>query len=337
MPLKDCTMSAKSFFRSTLNPVLRDLARVSLMFVVFITTLFTVGCEGPTSKKQVHYAWKTVIEGDWSSHLYDVHFISEKSGWAVGNATEITPGLDFGEEGESLIIHTKDGGKTWHRQNSGVFGKPLRKVYFRSMLEGWCVGEEGVLVHTSDGGNTWKLIETATKHNLNDFFIRETVGWIVGDWGTLLKTTDGGQTFVKVDENAFGDQSLKGIYFVDETHGWIVTYNTPTSTTEKNAGYIYQTTDGGVTWKEQFATETALFNLHFIDNQIGWVVGDRRSVFVTSDGGNTWQFVTDGSNQRHKTIMDNPSIWAKNRCTPLHSTISSSQMPKTAGLSATWV
>ena len=302
-------MSAKSCFRST------NWKSKFLTFLHLVSVVFLIGCEETTSKKQIRHEWKTVMEGDWSSHLYDVHFISEKSGWAVGNAVDVTPGLDFGEEGESLIIHTMDGGDTWHRQNSGIFGKPLRKVYFRSALEGWCVGEEGVLVHTSDGGETWKLIETGTKNNLSDFFIRKTAGWIVGDWGTLLQTTDGGQTFAKVTGSVFGDKLLKGIYFVDETHGWIVAYNTPTSTAEKNVGYIYQTTDGGVTWKEQFATVTALFSLHFTDNQTGWVVGDRRSVFVTSDGGSTWQFVTDGSNQRHKTSYGQPEYLGKE---PLH-------------------
>ena len=312
MPPKDCTMSAKSFFKSNPN----YLVRVRLIAViVFVTSLFMVGCEGTTAKKQLHYAWKTVMKGDWSSHLYDVHFISETHGWAVGNAVEVTPEHDIREGGESLIIRTTDGGNTWHRQNSGIFGKPLRKVYFRSASEGWSIGEEGVLIHTSDGGKTWQSIETSTKNNLNDLFIRNGIGWVVGDWGTLLKTTDGGQTFTEIDGNVFGRKSLKSVYFVNETYGWIVTYNAPTSTRQENAGYIYKTTDGGVTWTEQFATEAALFRVHFIDNQAGWVVGDRRSVFATTDGGETWQFVTDGSNQRHKTSYGQPEYLGNE---PLH-------------------
>ena len=309
-------MSAKSFFRSITNWAFPHLPQVGYVFaIVCITTVFTVGCEDTTSKKPERYEWKTVMEGDWSSHLYDVHFVSETQGWAVGNAVDVIPGLDFGEGGESLIVHTSDGGNTWHRQHSGVFGKPLRKVYFRSALEGWCIGEEGVLIHTSDGGNTWQSIKTDTKDNLNDLFIMKTVGWIVGDWGTLLKTTDGGQTFTKVDGSVFGEKSLKGIHFVDQNYGWIITHNTPTSTTAENAGYIYQTIDGGDTWEEQFSTEAALFNLHFIDRQTGWVVGDRRGVFATTDGGETWQFVTDGSNQRHKTSYGQPEYLGKE---PLH-------------------
>ena len=306
-------MSAKSFFRSITNWAFSHLPHVgAVLAVVCIATLFAVGCENTTSKKPVRYEWKTVMEGDWSSHLYDVHFVNENLGWAVGNAIDVIPGLDAEENAESLIIQTTNGGQTWHRQNSGVLGKPLRKVYFRSALEGWCLGEGGVLIHTSDGGKTWKPIETGTENNLHDFFIMETTGWIVGDWGTLLKTTDSGQTFAKVDGSVFNRKSLKGIFFVDENYGWIITYNAPNG---KNAGYIYRTTDGGNTWEEQFTTEAALFNLYFIDKQTGWVVGDRRSVFATTDGGQTWQFVTDGSNQRHKTSYGQPEYLGKE---PLH-------------------
>ncbi len=306
-------MLAKSFFRSIINWTFSHLPRVGYVFVVvYVATLFAVGCEGTTSKKTVRYEWKTVMEGDWSSHLYDVHFVNENLGWAVGNAVDIIPGLDAEENAESLIIQTTNGGQTWHRQNSGVLGTPLRKVYFRSALEGWCLGEGGVLIHTSDGGKTWKPIETGTENNLHDFFITETTGWIVGDWGTLLKTTDSGRTFAKVDGSVFNRKSLKGIFFVDENYGWIITYNAPNG---KNAGYIYRTTDGGNTWEEQLTTEAALFNLYFIDKQTGWVVGDRRSVYATTDGGQTWQFITDGSNQRHKTSYGQPEYLGKE---PLH-------------------
>ena len=287
--------------------------RLQVLSLLVVLIIVINGCGDTTSKKHIRYEWKTVMEGDWSSHLYDVHFVNENLGWAVGNAVDIIPGLDAEEGAESLIIHTADGGKTWHRQSSSVFGKPLRKVYFRSELEGWCLGESGVLIHTSDGGKTWKPIETDTENNLHDFFIAEAAGWIVGDWGTLLKSTDGGHTFTKIDETVFAKKSLKGIYFVDENQGWIITYRNTVA--GKNAGYIYRTTDGGATWEEQYATEAALFSVHFVDKQIGWVVGDRRSVYATTDGGKTWQFITDGSNQRHKTSYEQPEYLGKE---PLH-------------------
>ena len=322
---KDCTMSAKSFFRIIVNLILKQGSRGYFAPAVLLISLLLsiAGCENSASKKQIQYEWKTVMEGDWSSHLYDVHFISEKDGWAVGNSVDITPGQDFTEDAESLIIHTDNGGQTWHKQSSGVFGKPLRNVYFHSALEGWCIGESGVLIHTTDGGQTWYHIETGTENNLHNIFIGEVTGWIVGDWETLLKTTDGGKTFTKVDASVFERKSLKGVHFVDENQGWIITYNTPTSgvgvgdsqATGENSGYIYRTMDGGETWEVQFATEEALFNLHFIDKKTGWVVGDRRSVFATNDGGETWQFVTHGTNQRHKGSYGQPEYLGNE---PLH-------------------
>ena len=122
----------------------------SVAGILISISLFNIGCEQPGSNSQIRYEWKTVMEGDWGSHLYDVHFISEKRGWAVGNAVDLTPGADFGEGAESLIIHTNDGGQTWHRQHSGVFNNPLRNVYFRSASEGWSIGEGGVLIRTTD-------------------------------------------------------------------------------------------------------------------------------------------------------------------------------------------
>ena len=320
-------MSAKSFFRTIVNWILKRGSRgyfapvlllVSILFIV-------VGCENSASKRQIRYEWKTVMEGDWSSHLYDVHFVSEKQGWAVGNAVDVVPGQDFTEEAESLIIHTDNGGQTWHKQSSGVFGKPLRNVYFHSALEGWCLGESGVLINTTDGGQTWHHIETGTENNLHDLFIGKTTSWIVGDWGTLLKTTDGGKTFTKTDASVFGRKSLKSVYFVSENQGWIITYNTPTSAVSignsqespkrENSGYIYRTMDGGATWEVQFSTEEALFNLHFIDKETGWIVGDQRSIFATNDGGQTWEFITHGTNQRHKSSYGQPEYLGNE---PLH-------------------
>ncbi len=267
--------------------------------------------------------WKTVIKGDWSARLNDVYFISETKGWAVGNAVGLVPNHSFDDTeetetssnqgAESLILYTEDGGKNWRRQSSGIFGHPLQKVYFRNETDGWCVGEGGVVIHTTDSGKTWQRIESGTQNDLHSLDLENTIGWIVGDWGTVLMTVDGGKTFNKVVGNAFEEKSIKGIDLVDDYNGWLITYNTPNDSV--NSGYIYHTTDGGLTWKEQFSTKSALFDVQFIDKMTGWVVGDKRSLYVTKDGGNTWKLITEGSNQRHKEEYNQPEYLGKE---PLH-------------------
>ena len=312
-------MSAKSFLR-----IINKCGKRTLLYLFlfhFITILSFLGCSN--TPKHTRGVWKTVLKGDWSAHLHDVHFVSETHGWAVGNSVGMISGhtvdevdgtdRSYTDGAESIILHTADGGENWYRQRSGIFGKPLWRVYFRNASEGWSVGEGGVVIHTTDGGKNWQRIETDTENNLHSLYLGKAIGWIVGDWGTLLKTTDGGKTYKKVDGSVFKEKSLKGIHFADNSHGWIITYSTPNDS--ENSGYIYHTTDGGKTWEEQFTTKSALFSLHFVDRKTGWVVGDKRSLYVTTDGGKTWKFITDGSNQRHKEEYGQPDYLGKE---PLH-------------------
>ena len=275
--------------------------------------LIILGCSN--THKDVRGEWKTVLKGDWSAHLYDVFFISEKEGWVVGNSVGITPPHDinnlsidednsFSDETESIILHTLNGGEDWKIQHSGIFGKPLKKVFFKSPEIGWSIGEDGIIIHTTDGGENWKRIQSNTKSNLNGIYIDEVAGWVVGDWGTLLKTTDGGKSFQKFESNSIQQESLKAIHFIDKIYGWIITSSNPEDI--DYPGSIFHTNDGGVTWFNQLKTDRSLFGLHFIDIDTGYVVGDKRAIYTTSDGGKNWIDIAQGSNIRHKTEYGQP-------------------------------
>lgn len=312
-------MLVKSYLGIANKGITRLLLCQSILFL--ITALSLLGCSNTQINKRAE--WKTVLKGDWSARLNDVHFISETQGWAVGNSVGLVPNhIDrsadqnnpaYTEGAESIILHTKDGGKNWIKQSSGVYGNPLHKVYFRNESDGWCVGDGGVIIHTTDGGDTWQRIETGTKNGLNSLYVSEKIGWIVGDWNTLLLTVDGGKSFIGVVESVFDKQSLKDVSFIDNDNGWIITNSTHEDSV--NSGYIYNTNDGGQTWQEQFTTSSSLFGIHFVDKMSGWVVGDKRSLYVTNDGGNTWKFVTDDSNQRHKEEYGQPEYLGNE---PLH-------------------
>ena len=202
---------------------------VGILIAVFI------GCGAERKPRSGH--WKIVRRADWETRFYDVFFIDENTGWAVGNAEGNTPE----ETVESVIVHTADGGKTWQAQKSGVFEHPLQKVQFVDALRGWIVGEGGIILHTVDGGQTWVRQMSNTPNHLFDLqFLSPTEGWAVGDWGTALYTGDGGETWTN-RAVGLGDDSLRGIYFLDSQHGWGVSYE----------GRTYYTRNGGAIWKRR--------------------------------------------------------------------------------------
>jgi photosystem II stability/assembly factor-like uncharacterized protein len=79
----------------------------------------------------------------WTRHdvrtdrfLWDVIFLNELQGWAVGS---------FGS-----LLYSIDGGVTWKAQASGT-EEILRKVDFPSPRNGWAVGDNGTILHFTGG------------------------------------------------------------------------------------------------------------------------------------------------------------------------------------------
>lgn len=67
----------------------------------------------------------------------------------------------------------------------------------------------------------------------------------------------------------------------------------------KDYGSVFKTIDGGLTWKG-LVTElpltdgylTSLFHLDFVDENVGYIVGQAGVILKTMDGGRTWQRIT---------------------------------------------
>jgi hypothetical protein len=55
-----------------------------------------------------------------------------------------------------VIVHSRDGGKTWTQQQSGT-NKALFAVSFIDNLHGWACGDESTWLSTANGGETWEV------------------------------------------------------------------------------------------------------------------------------------------------------------------------------------
>jgi len=181
------------------------------------------------------------------------------------------------------------------------------------------VGYNGKLLHSGDFGTTWNVVPSGTGNGLFSvsFAPDKKAGWITGQGGTVQKSIDGGKTwapqggkiFMTDDCRAAGgdpdatDESDKcplaplfAISAVDENNAYAVgdrstltithdggkTWNTstlrpivaPSENLDPNAGIAFE--------------DPVLYDVQFLNNQLGFVVGEFGKILKTTDGGLTW-------------------------------------------------
>ncbi len=219
------------------------------------------------------------------------------------------------------IIRSEDAGETWIEIESPSEWA-LNQVQFIGD-NGWAVGHYGTVIHSRDGGKTWTQQQSQTEKTLFSVsFADELNGWASGDESTLILTDNGGEswTFKRIEVSEVGlnddmrlavpDIMYYSIHFVDAQNGWMV----------GEYGNIRNTTDGGQTWGSQHGSLidslremgvaasdvmslSAFFRVHFADQNNGIIVGGAGSVASTSDGGQTWGWIS-----REGTHADLPNM-----------------------------
>jgi photosystem II stability/assembly factor-like uncharacterized protein len=157
-----------------------------------------------------------------------------------------------------LILLTRDGGKTWKAQPSGTV-RSLSSISFADHEHGYVVGSGGIVLASSDGGASWKPQTSGTKDQLLGVHaLNSKQVYAVGAFGTLLATSDGGVTWRR--------QELS----------W-----------EKLIPNIL---------KESGLLEPNLNAIQFVNEKLGWIVGEFGLVLQTRDGGDTWSAQNYGEN-----------------------------------------
>lgn len=120
---------------------------------------------------------------------------------------------------------------------------------------------------------------------------------------------DAGATWTTVTIGAvLGQEVLHGnaVFALDRNHVWVVT----------DAGYVYFSDDGCVTWDLQdagVATASDLYAVRFADAYNGMAVGVADAIIMTTDGGNTWNVAGgntgSGDNILSCGIIDSKKAW----------------------------
>lgn len=191
-------------------------------------------------------------------------FIHPNEGWVIDNYA---------------VMHTADGGESWQFQEVPTEAL-MNSVSFVNETYGWIAADNGVIMHTNDGGLSWIEQTSGTPYALKKIlFIDANHGWAIGFGpgaiGTFLYTTDGGQNWTSTEcPCLFND-----LDFHSATQGWMVC----------DDGKIYSTYDGGVTIEPlNLSNSTTLTNVDFVNDGVGWVVGENNLLQQTLNGGLNW-------------------------------------------------
>lgn len=141
----------------------------------------------------------------------------------------------------------------------------IRDVHMMTALVGWAVTgppcgsscSSTSILRTTDGGDHW----TETRGRLDlawppggAFFLDSTHAWYaerVGNWFRIASTVDGGTTWRESKLVPSFRAGYVSLQFVDPKHGWAIDANVGGGPLwDWQGGVIYQTVDGGTSWKQ---------------------------------------------------------------------------------------
>lgn len=254
--------------------------------------------------------WSFQPEDVWQD-LNDIHFVDANHGWAVGGG---------------VLLYTNDGGASWqsHTETSsteheifnvvkssssshvvvggntgavvqsldggqhvsplvtditdGYTNASFQQVSFSDAQYGWIVDDfqNDTFYQTHNGGESWQLRHTGLDVRFESItFLNRTLGWAVGQGGTIVHTQDGGQNWESQISGT--SQGLLSVYFQSATRGWV---------TSREG--ILATADGGETWELQYLSSQYIYDISFLNDQVGWACGSSGLILYTEDGGTTW-------------------------------------------------
>lgn len=218
--------------------------------------------------------------------LYDVCFMDESNGWAVG--------------AYGIILYSSDFGTTWTKQESQTVDD-LFSVFFLTAENGWAVGVDGCILHWD--GNSWEFQHSGTDLQLHDvYFINSQSGWAVGQNETVLRTSDGGETWTSIGTG--GSEHYFSVHFMNADDGYLVG-------AAGSNGVIRSTSDGGEIWGVEIIPANRMNSLCFTGTHTLWAVGDNGAIFYKADADSDWLIQDCGSSTNLNSVsaLNEHQVW----------------------------
>jgi len=249
----------------------------------------------PGLHSQERGQWLPARRPDWTFSMDRVVFWDAQKGFIKGNHSE--------------LLITENGGQTWreHPWPDSVITALAGfwdDLHMTPQKDIWLVGE-GAAVKLPYGGESWEFHDLSF---LNDpysgfytiWFVDQQHGWLGSYRGEVYRTVDGGQAWERTFNfrDIIGETILWDISFTDSLTGFALLR------TGMGLSRGYRTNDGGYTWTIISNPDVHGRRMSFFDQQHGWILGEFDKVFITTDGGNTWQTaLTHAGDKRQNSVF----------------------------------
>jgi hypothetical protein len=181
---------------------------------------------------------------------------------------------------------SSNGGASWAAQSLGT-SNYCEDVFMLNSREGWAAGgyggSNGFVRHTTDGGAAWLTQSPAGTDHINRvFFLNSRLGWVGAYGGLGQGTTDGGATWGilgSVPRFYFED-----LLFTDSLTGWAAAGNA-SSGGDDGRGFVYKTTNGGISWTQEYRAPWPLGSVSALGMQPGgtlWACGNHNGLLKSA-------------------------------------------------------
>ena len=199
------------------------------------------------------------------------------------------------------LLRTEDGGNSWKRMEVSTD----RNLHGIDSPDGrilWVVGDGGVLLHSMDAGRSWRRVNSGVSTSLMRVQFRDRVrGVVLGDSALVLHTSDGGRSWKKAGTE-LRDVQPGEMLFTSEFHGWL--------TEARYRGIVLETQDGGCHWVEAEGLLRTARKISGRTNKTMIGCGSGGTLFLSKNGGTTWQLVTS-------KLLNSGGVASRNICATL--------------------
>lgn len=216
----------------------------------------------------------------------DVFFIDENRGWLL--CEKVNPKNFFNRE--TCFLESNDGGVSWVELDLPKTPLRMSRIIPVGQNRLFLIGENGTVLELNTVNGKWEMKQLPVSQRLVAGQLIDNLTLILlARNGIVTKTNDGGKSWSTALTYENNDASpLTGLHMNKEI-GFLIGRN----------GTFMHLNASDQKWKrESLGITIDLQDICFIDEQTGFIVGDRGLIMSTYDGGRTW--VSSNSPTTHR-------------------------------------